>query len=42
MGLAISRSIAELHGGRLDAQPNPDRGSSFRLTLPSSCRGGAA
>ena len=34
MGLAISRSIAEMHGGRLWAGPNPAGGTTFRFTLP--------
>lgn len=34
MGLAISRSIIEAHGGRLWATPNEDRGAAFRFTVP--------
>jgi two-component system sensor kinase FixL len=34
MGLAIRRSIAEAHGGRLLAAPNEPRGAAFRFTLP--------
>ena len=35
MGLRISRSIVESHGGRLWADDNPPRGASFQFTLPS-------
>jgi signal transduction histidine kinase len=35
MGLSISRSIIEAHGGRFWATPNPDHGASFHFTLPA-------
>jgi C4-dicarboxylate-specific signal transduction histidine kinase len=39
MGLTISRSIIEAHGGRLWAVANDGPGSSFRFTLPTDAGG---
>ena len=36
MGLAVSRSIIEAHGGRLWASANEPRGAVFQFTLPTA------
>lgn len=35
MGLSISRSIVESHGGRLWATVNPDHGITMHVALPA-------
>jgi PAS domain S-box-containing protein len=40
MGLSISRSIVEAHGGRLWLTPNPEGGVCARFTLPHIVDGG--
>ena len=39
MGLSISRSLIESHGGRLWAAPNSPHGAVFYFTLPPASRG---
>jgi signal transduction histidine kinase len=34
LGLLVTRSIVESHGGRIWATPNPDQGTTFTFTLP--------
>jgi signal transduction histidine kinase len=36
MGLLISRSIIESHGGSLWASSNSEPGATFQFTLPSA------
>ncbi|MGC4014141.1 MAG: ATP-binding protein [Luteolibacter sp.] len=36
MGLAICRTLITAHGGRMWAEPNPDRGATFHLSIPRS------
>ncbi len=35
VGLSISRTIVEAHGGQIWVEPNPGGGTIFRLTLPT-------
>ncbi len=41
LGLYLSRSIAEAHGGALTVESEPGKGTSFRLALPSAPCAGA-
>ncbi len=34
LGLSIAREIAEAHGGHIEAESEPGRGTTFRITLP--------
>ncbi len=38
VGLSISRTIIEAHGGQIRAEPNPGGGTVFRFTLPGAPR----
>jgi two-component system, LuxR family, sensor kinase FixL len=35
VGLSISRSIVEAHGGKIEVEQNPGCGTTFRMTLPA-------
>jgi len=38
LGLSICRTIIEAHGGTIRAEPNPDGGTIFRITLEKAER----
>ena len=42
LGLSIARHVAERHGGRIEAESELGRGSTFRVTLPPAPRPGRA
>ena len=42
LGLSITKSLIELHGGRIEVESKPGLGSRFRFTLPISDRTGEA
>ncbi|MFN8160186.1 MAG: ATP-binding protein [Solirubrobacterales bacterium] len=41
LGLAVSRSLIELHGGSLEVSSSPGQGSTFRIVLPAFESSGA-
>ena len=39
MGLAISKSIVEAHGGQIRATTNSGAGATFHFTIPKTLKG---
>ncbi len=39
LGLSMSRSIVEAHGGTLSARSAPSEGTTFRVELPANAPG---
>ncbi|HYO66834.1 MAG TPA: ATP-binding protein, partial [Archangium sp.] len=37
LGLAVARKILVAHGGSLDVESEPGRGSTFYVRLPTGC-----
>jgi Histidine kinase-, DNA gyrase B-, and HSP90-like ATPase/Response regulator receiver domain len=41
MGLALTRALVEMHGGKIEVESAPGEGSTFRFTLPTASESSA-